>query len=387
MTFLDGSTMVSPLRELATPVSRKRVKSRSTKAKRAPPAPASVAEDTSVVKRPSVVKRGRCGSVSLAEDTGSSNDDLPSRKRGKPRARLDALAAQLPAASLDEKPAVKISTVVPFSRPTDVATQAASTPDTETVMLTPMPSSTTTSFGSMISDASSQGVAEYDNVPEIFRQRVFHKREPRAQAAIQVQNVFDIPEPQFDTVPNTPIMDGMMHFEPTLQHDISQGGQPLPLGMPMGYAPMAVAHKPSFANNMPNGLPAQEAPNAVEFYPQAQHNTHGLPSGQTVPHDFHQWQDIGLCGPMYPTEYALFDAPQTFYPEPTFQSGWTMPYRHHPQGPPEDETYGHNGQFVNHEHPPASNLPSSVVRGFTGHASGVGDSASPPGFGQYTHTT
>lgn len=183
-----------------------------------------------------------------------------------------------------------------------------------------------------------------------------------SQSGFHVRPVHQVPQPQFDTVPNTPtfLANELLPFE---QQNLQ------------------------FTDQMVVETPAATGPQ--DFTPAQSYSMtqamHGLPSNNRLPHHG-QWLEA------IPFAYAVPQGMQAAYaPRAGFvvdpsngptPRGWaTNPY----QGPPHtydnDMSYDHPFYGPNHELPPPATLPDDVERGFTGHASGVGDSACPPGYG------
>ena len=162
------------------------------------------------------------------------------------------------------------------------------------------------------------------------------------QHPLQVLSVSDIPQPKFDTVPNTPIFSqtGMRCIQPQGKYgqDVSQDA----------YGPVG----------LPAGMPVQkyQMPAAVEHMQSL--------GGQYYPEGFmtNQPQQTG------------FAFPATEHPQPSFHR---LPTAYHPpQRPPQDQgfPYGYPELRLD-QNIPAAPLPGSVIRGFTGHGNGVGGGA------------
>lgn len=161
-------------------------------------------------------------------------------------------------------------------------------------------------------------------------------------------------------MPNTPTFapHDMLPFEqqhPNLGHEMAG----LSIGLPSG-----PQQSPAFDHYM-GGLPAQATTGQYRHWPEMHpppfsYQIHpGVPSTQT---HHHAGFAVGA------------DAP----------TAWTTPYQPHRTPHADNDLPYTNLVFgpTDHEQPPAT-LPASVERGFTGHASGVGDSACPPGYPAY----
>lgn len=229
-----------------------------------------------------------------------------------------------------------------------------------------LPSSTllNTSFGTTMSDASSCDPMLFTPASPMSdhgRSHLAHQlHEP-----LQCHQLYDVPQPQFATTPNTPTFapNHFLPFEqqhPTLGHDLAT----LSLGMPGAVVPQQDprASTPQPTHGLPNHHHGQQYKQWPNFHQEA--FPYNISPGTTSA----QAQHAGFAiGPDPSQPGSAFAAP--FHPRPHVHGGNDMGYDNPAHG-------------AAHELPPAS-LPASVERGFTGHASGVGDSACPPGYPRY----
>lgn len=272
----------------------------------------------------------------------------PKKSKFKPKAEGKVASTANPLPSKGE-PTVQTPSLIPASYPGDVKVQRMSNIVSE---LNPA-FTTNTSFGSTISDASSHDIYGAGDVPSVFRGReasVYRPSGPGSRNSVQVHQVVDVPQPQFDTAPNTPIEE-YIDYKPIDSHML----------------PRDTYNMNALSNGMPiigtsHGLPGTDGPVLPAM--------HGLPTTSTAPGPYEEWAHA---------------APYSGFVPQDPNQGWAVPYYHHPQSHPEDEPFDYHYQGPNHEMPGAP-LPANVIRGFTGHASGVGDSACPPGFTQYSIT-
>lgn len=222
-----------------------------------------------------------------------------------------------------------------------------------------------TSFGSTMSDVSS-----CDYMADMLPPKARQYYQPAMQHQVQVHHAYDVPQPQFDTMPNTPTFapGEFLPFEqqhPNLGHDMAG----LSIGMPAGphHAPQNQRAPEPMIHGLPSTHTSHQYKHWGETHPQPFHYEvqHGLPSTQT--------QHAGFA-------VTSFSDPT---PTPTLTPTWSTTYNNHPHLHPDNEMpYTNPSYGPNHDLPPAA-LPASVERGFTGHASGVGDSACPPGYAHY----
>lgn len=226
-----------------------------------------------------------------------------------------------------------------------------------------------TSFGSTMSDVSSCDAATMIPPSPGASSMMQNNGAVVYQTDMQINNAYDVPHPQFDTMPNTPTFapHEMLPFEqqhPNLGHEMA--------GLSIGIA------------TLPQHLPSQG-----QQSPAYEHHMHGLPAQPTM-NQYRSWPE------MHPSPYTYQihpDIPSSQPHHAGFAVGndapnptsWTAAYQ------PDRQPHGDNDLPYNslvfgptdHEQPPAT-LPASVERGFTGHSSGVGDSAYPPGYPMYS---
>lgn len=186
---------------------------------------------------------------------------------------------------------------------------------------------------------------------------MFAEPAPR-QTTYQVHNVTDIPQPRFDTVPNTPMVSPMKvsHFPETGTWQQPYHTAPK-VERCQNQWPFACT--PGFVSPVPTSQPAALPTNT--HYARTTYVEHGGYRSSTPASEMASYSSF----PMIP------------YAEPHHPHG--LPTTYHYSSPTPEE----QGQHVPFPHPeptpdanlPPAALPASVVRGFTGTGSGVSGGA------------
>ena len=174
------------------------------------------------------------------------------------------------------------------------------------------------------------------------------------QNVVHLHRVTDVPEPQFDTVPNSPVLTPVMgtHFEPNNRFATEDDVQAF-YGVPRFQSHMPVQHAQSHGHN--NAGPHHlTRPTSGQYSSGAYTFTHQSTVAPSI-----EAQQIG-----YPFV--------TGSPASDSVHSLPMPYNHESGPPPHNHlpfAYSEPRPDANF---PAAPLPGSVIRGFTGHGNGVG---------------
>ncbi|KAK3717791.1 hypothetical protein LTR37_005562 [Vermiconidia calcicola] len=200
------------------------------------------------------------------------------------------------------------------------------------------------------------------------------------QNVVQVHQVANVPEPQFDTTPNKPA------FSPTQNWQFPPAGQNF-TDPPYGGLPdvrrVPSAHNYHVDEQQPVGqqgpefmapfhqapITSQQAPDPSRQAPAPFHQAFHQASAFVTNQQFHPTPSMT---PTQPAGHGFHAAPERGYTGglPFHYNGERMPPYNNDQPPPS----------VNHQQRPDSNfpaspLPGSVIRGFTGYGSGNGGGA------------
>ena len=329
-------------------------------------------------------KRSRACSVSsdtIDDDSSDSEDEAPTQTVAKNTKAATGTKAPAKAASTrpkQKKRKTMMRTRAPptsIKRESDARLDHAGHASGSAQQMMPLHGAGTqanttlnTSFGSAMSDAGScdqYAITPASPLSDIMHTGPGFRYAPQIHNGIQCHRVYGVPEPHFATMPSTPIFapNGLPPFG---HQQSSLGGNMATLPMDMTFAglPHAAQHARSQpASPMPmHGLPTQK----YRHWPEAKSQTFSYEVQSRVPSA--QAQHAGFA--------VGSNEPQT-------SPAWAAPF--HPDTPAHgdhDMGYNNANYGTSFELPPAA-LPASVERGFTGHASGVGDSACPPGYGPF----
>lgn len=348
-TDTDGSLLVQPL---GADLQKKIIRTTSVKRNRQSSTEASVTEsdanDSEEVEAPVPTKKAKTVKSAAKANDSTRVVKKPSQPKRKPPTADEAPKPRKSQVfeDMDSKPRQQIPWPNMHRATAVKASRRSSTFDATT------PSAITTSLPSEMSDVSSCDMPVFTPAspfPEMGYQ----------QHGVQCHPVYGVPQPAFHTTPNTPNFDFMPVDQPSpaIGHD------------------MAVLSLGQSATEPPQGMPT--------FMP---HPVHGLPTT----HATQQHQGLWAAGtPMQPLTYEVQQGVPSEYAQhagfvgtPNPQAGPSLATNFFSPSP---RFHGEHNMDLdalvfgpNHDLPPTS-LPASVIRGFTGHASGVGDSACPPG--------
>ena len=216
----------------------------------------------------------------------------------------------------------------------------------------------TTSFGSDQSGQDSRwNRNQASDAPNAFtgRPNFAFEQSQNGNKVVQVYRAADIPQPQFDTVPNTPLYSPVngIHFpEVKIESELTDS----PYG---ACGPSATTSTPSY-QLLGAGIQDEQLAahiNSARYMPNTFHGNDGND----------RYHDGALMGQSQPPSHQYSQAAShglpfaPYYRQPTHgESDPSIPFSY-PETKPDTDF-------------PAAPLPGWIVRGFTGHSSGVGKS-------------